>query len=94
MNKVKCVLFFLLIMIQIPLWFGAKGWINVARLKHRLHLQEVVNAANVLRNIQLKAEVMSLRQGNGMRNSAVEELARNELGLVQKNEISIQVFEN
>lgn len=94
MNKVGYMLIFVLITMQLSLWGGGNGWMEVSRLGQQLHTQLASNALDALRNKQLMGEVESLRKEKAIRNSAVEERARNELGMIKGNEIFIQLIEN
>jgi cell division protein FtsB len=75
--------------IQTPLWFGKGGWLRVWELDRRVAAQREVNEAQRARNAALEAEVRDLKQGY----AAIEERARNELGMVRDDEIFFQVVE-
>ncbi len=79
----------LLILIQYPLWFGKGGWLRVSDLSHQLDLALAKEQQLKARNAQLASEVQDLKEGTG----AVEERARNELGLIKENEIFVQVVD-
>ncbi len=59
-------------------------------MKQHLATQEQTNREAQLRNDQLLSEVRDLQQGLDM----VEELARQELGMVKPNEIFVQIAQN
>jgi cell division protein FtsB len=79
----------LIVLIQYPLWFGKGGWLRVAELEREVQAQRDRNAALTARNAVMDAEVRDLKDGL----SAVEELARFELGMVRKDEVFFQVVE-
>ena len=56
-------------------------------LNHQIDAQKKINADNQIRNNVLNAEVTDLKQGF----SAIEERARNELGMIKQDEIFFQV---
>lgn len=78
----------LLLMVHGELWFGRYGVPRVAELRERLEAQEATNAVARERNERLAAEVRDLKEGLEM----VEERARFELGMIQPNEIFVQVM--
>lgn len=87
MRTVTLILFVFLILLQFKLWFGEGGFREVARLETRVEQQRQQNTDLLQRNAQLQAEVEDLRE----RLEAVEERARNELGLVKPDEQFYQV---
>lgn len=87
MRIVTLILFILLILLQIKLWLGEGGFREVARLETRVEAQRQQNGDLLQRNAELQAEVEDLRE----RLDAVEERARNELGLIKPDEKFYQV---
>jgi len=87
MRIVILILFVILIMLQFKLWLGEGGVREVARLEERVETQELKNDELLQRNERLQAEVEDLRD----RLDAVEERARNELGLIKPEEEFYQV---
>ncbi len=83
---VPSLLLFLLVIVHAQLWFGRGSVPQVNALKQQLAEQVRHNEASQLRNEQVANEVRDLREGLGM----VEELARQELGMVRPNEIFVQ----
>ena len=81
------VLFFLIVVLQYPLWFGKGGWLRVWDMDQQLEAQQDVNQKLELRNSGLDAEVRDLKNGY----EAIEERARFELGLVKPGEVFVQV---
>lgn len=87
MRIVTLILFVLLILLQFKLWLGEGGFREVARLEARVENQRQQNEDLLQRNAELQAEVEDLRE----RLDAVEERARNELGLIKPAEQFYQV---
>ena len=87
MRVVTLILFILLILLQFKLWLGEGGFREVARLEARVENQREQNDDLLQRNAELQAEVEDLRE----RLDAVEERARNELGLIKPAEQFYQV---
>ncbi|QHE87021.1 septum formation initiator family protein [Hydrogenophaga sp. BPS33] len=84
---IPALLIGLLVIVHAQLWFGRGSLPRVASLKQQLATQELANRDAQLRNDQLVSEVRDLQEGLGM----VEELARQELGMVRPNEIFVQI---
>jgi len=87
MRIVILILFVILIMLQFKLWLGDGGFREVTRLEERVETQQLRNGELLQRNERLQAEVEDLRD----RLDAVEERARNELGLIKPAEEFYQV---
>jgi len=87
MRIVTLILFIVLILLQFKLWLGEGGFREVARLETRVEEQRQQNGDLLQRNAELQAEVEDLRE----RLDAVEERARNELGLIKPDEKFYQV---
>ncbi|HET6592739.1 MAG TPA: cell division protein FtsB [Xanthomonadales bacterium] len=87
MRVLLAVLLFVLVALQVKLWFGEGGYRDVQRLAERVEQQAAENEALAQRNRELQAEVEDLRQGL----EAIEERARSELGLIKQNEEFYQV---
>lgn len=79
----------LLLLIQYPLWLGKGSWFRVREVDQQIHAQREVNRRLQERNAALEAEVQDLKVGL----EAIEERARNELGMVKRDEIFFQVVE-
>lgn len=87
MRLVTLILFVLLVLLQFKLWLGEGGFREVARLESHVEEQHQKNEELLQRNAELQAEVEDLRE----RLDAVEERARNELGLIKPDEQFYQV---
>ena len=74
-------------LLQYKLWLGEGGFREVSRLEQRVDNQVEKNHQLQQRNNELQAEVEDLRE----RLDAVEERARNELGLIKEDEEFYQV---
>lgn len=86
---ISTILFALLLLLQYPLWFGKGGMLRVSDLQQQLDEQRQVNEGLRLRNQQLEGDVRSLTEGV----EAIEERARNDFGMIKKDEIFIQLIE-
>lgn len=81
------ILVVLLLLLQYRIWFGQSSVPKVIALQHKLHKQLQSNKKLELRNQTLVAEVQDLQSGH----QALEERARNELGMIKKGETFYQV---
>lgn len=77
----------LLLALHAQLWFGRGSVPQVAQLKRDLAAQLQANEDAQRRNAQVASELSDLQEGLEM----VEELARQELGMVKPNEIFVQI---
>jgi len=75
---------------QYALWFGDGGAREVAVLQNKIESRETKIIQIQERNISLSAEVTDLEKGL----EAVEERARNLIGLIKKDEIFFRINEN
>lgn len=87
---IPALLIALLLVVHAQLWSGRGSVPQVASMKQQLATQEQANRDAQLRNDQLANEVRDLQEGVEM----VEELARQELGMVKPNEIFVQIAQN
>lgn len=79
----------LFITLQLTLWFGEGGLAEVRQLRLQIEQQQAENVRLNERNAALEAEVKDFKQGLG----AIEERARNELGMIKKGETFFQIIE-
>ena len=77
----------LLLVLHAQLWFGRGSVPQVNRMKTELSVLNLVNREAQQRNDRLANEVRDLQEGLGM----IEELARQDLGMVRPNEIFVQI---
>lgn len=89
MRILPLLLLLALVLIQYPLWFGKGGWMRVWEMEAQVDAQRALNDGLRLRNAALEAEVRDLQNGT----DAIEERARQELGLVSRDEIFVQIVE-
>lgn len=89
MKWLSIFLVLLLVTLQFTLWFGDDSLAEVWQLRQQINAQKDENKQLQERNAALEAEVKDLKQGL----AAVEERARNELGMVKKDEMFFQVVE-
>jgi cell division protein FtsB len=75
--------------LQYRLWISDDGVHSVLGLKRSVAAQAAENATFVRRNGQLAAEVKDLKEGL----AALEERARNDLGMIGSNETFFQVVD-
>ncbi|MFN3830262.1 MAG: cell division protein FtsB [Tepidimonas ignava] len=83
---VTLLLLALLALVQAQMWLGRASVADVAALRRQVAEAEQANEAARQRNERLAAEVRDLREGL----ETVEEIARQELGMVKPNEIFVQ----
>ena len=77
----------LLVIVQAQLWFGRGSLPQVNEMRKELAQLEMDNRNAQQRNSQIANEVRDLQEGLEM----VEELARQDLGMVKPNEIFVQI---
>lgn len=82
MRWLNICLLLLLIGLQSRLWIGAGSWAQVAALNRDIEQQRQRNERLLNRNQLLEGEVISLKSGL----DAIEERARNELGMLKRGE--------
>ena len=83
------VLLLLVIGLQYRLWISDDGVRSVFSLKRSVAAQLAENGTLVRRNDQLFAEVKDLKEGM----AALEERARNDIGMIGANETFFQVVD-
>ena len=83
------VLLVLIVWLQYKLWQGEGSWTAEQELKVQVEEQRSANAKLKERNAALEAEVADLKSGE----TAVEERARSELGMVKPGETFYRVVE-
>jgi len=79
----------LIVLLQWPLWIGKGSWLKVWQIESQLADQRKSNEKLKVRNAALDAEVRDLKTGT----DAIEERARNELGMVRPEEVFFQVLD-
>ena len=89
MKNLLLLLVLLLVYLQYRLWFGDGSLQDVWELHQDVELQRHENVELRERNAALEAEVTDLQQGL----DAIEEHAREDLGMVKQGETFYQVVE-
>lgn len=89
MKKLLLLLIFLIVYLQYRLWFGDGSLQDVWELHQEVEMQRQQNIELRERNAALQAEVTDLQQGL----DAIEEHAREDLGMVKEGETFYQVIE-
>ena len=87
MRILIAVLIVILLVLQYKLWMGKGGYLDARKLEQELIQQRAKNEELVARNRMLQAEVEDLKKGL----AAIEERAREELGMIQEGETFFQI---
>ncbi|MCE9686556.1 MULTISPECIES: cell division protein FtsB [Shewanella] len=87
MKRFLLVLIVLLSLLQYRLWLGGNSLPGYLGLQKQIHGQQLGNAKLAARNQVLREEITDLRSGT----EALEERARNELGMVKQGETFYRV---
>ncbi len=82
MRWLNIFLLLILLGLQYRLWVGAGSWADVAALDRKIEQQQEKNERLMARNQLLEGEVISLKSGL----DAIEERARNDLGMIKRDE--------
>ena len=90
MRWISLILAALILLLQYPLWLGKGGWLKVWDIDRQVTAQKQANQQTQVRNALLDAEVRDLKQGT----EAIEERARNELGMIKRDEVFFQIVGN
>ena len=78
----------LLVLLQYPLWLGEGGWLRVWQSQRELAGQQAIVRQLRARNEALSVEIIDLREAR----DALEERAREQLGMVRDGEILVRVI--
>ena len=76
-----------IVLLQYPLWLGEGGWLKVRERAQKIDTQQVLNHRLQTRNAGVVAELNDLKQGR----DAIEERARNDLGMIAPDEWFVRV---
>lgn len=82
MRVLNITLVILLAGMQYRLWHGPGSWAQITSLSRDIETQREHNGHLVARNQMLSGEVLSLKSGV----EAIEEHARNDLGMIKRGE--------
>lgn len=88
MRLLTLLLLVVLALLQYRLWFGQNSVADYYRQQEELRNQQASNLELEKRNRLLRADVTDLQQGL----DAIEERARNELGLIRDDEVFFRLF--
>ena len=83
-------LLILLVWFQYALWVGKNGVLDYQDVRQDIVIQKEVNERLKARNSAMFAEIDDLREGL----DAVEERARNQLGLIKEDETFYRILED
>ena len=89
MRYLFLALLVLLLLLQFRLWVGEGSFAEVLNLRQDVEEQQAENTRLRERNEALDAEVKDLKQGL----DAIEERAREELGMIKEDEVFYQIIE-
>ncbi|MGQ5522506.1 cell division protein FtsB [Chitinimonas sp. PSY-7] len=89
MRLLALILASCVVLLQWPLWIGKGSWLKVWQIENQLFEQKKQNQKLQARNNALEAEVRDLKTGT----DAIEERARNELGMVRQDEVFFQILD-
>ena len=78
-----------LLLLQYRLWFGKNSWPDYLVLKQEITTQPLANNALKNKNTLRYREIDDLQSGL----AAIEERARNELGLIKEDEVFFRIIE-
>lgn len=87
MRTLIAILLVVLAALQYRLWFGQLSVTDYLRQQEEIATQQASNQELMKRNRMLLADVNDLRQGQ----EAIEERARNELGLIAEDEVFFRI---
>lgn len=90
MRVLTAVLIITLLLLQYRLWLGKNSVPDYYALTDEVARQEIENAKLLKRNKILYADIDDLKSGV----EAIEERARNELGMVKENETFFRIVPN
>lgn len=87
MKMILGALIVLLVLLQYEFWFSDGGIKTVWQMQKSIEKQDKINEQLDQRNQLLISEINDLQNGN----SAIEAHARNDLGMIKKDEIFYQI---
>jgi cell division protein FtsB len=90
LNVIAVLLFTVLIFMQYRLWFQSGGVLDMLKMKNALVAQKETNERLKKNNDELVFQIQRLQNSK----DAAEARARNELGMVKKNETFYQVVKS
>ena len=81
---------FMLVIMQFMLWTGEGSMIDFFSLQRSINNQIAENQTLIERNAALTGDVIDLKEGS----EAIEERARNEMGMIKQDEVFYQVVKD
>ena len=87
MRLLTVLLLVVLCWLQYDFWLGKKGMMDYLAARDNVAIQQQANAELKQRNQQMYAEIHDLHRGQ----EAVEERARNELGMIKPGETFFRI---
>lgn len=87
MKMIFCALTILLLLLQYEFWFSDGGMRTVWQMRHNIAKQSAINEALDKRNALLISEIKDLQNSH----QAIEVRARNDLGMIKKDEVFYRV---
>lgn len=90
MKSIIAALVVLFLVLQYQLWFASGGLLSAWSAKEEIEKQKIINARYEKRNKHLEINIKALKHGK----DALEEHARNDLGMVKKDETFYQVVKS
>ncbi|ELR65374.1 Cell division protein DivIC (FtsB) [Photobacterium marinum] len=87
MRLLTLALLVVLSWLQYDFWLGKNGMMDYMAVKENVAIQQQANAELLQRNQQMYAEIHDLHRGQ----EAVEERARNELGMIKPGETFFRI---
>ncbi|BEU02484.1 cell division protein FtsB [Agarivorans sp. OAG1] len=88
MRSFKILLILIVLLLQYQLWFGKNSLNDYFALREEVTKHDLANQELAQRNSVLVAEIADLRSGL----DAVEEHARNELGMIKQGETFYRII--
>ncbi|WP_286235068.1 cell division protein FtsB [Thalassotalea sediminis] len=88
MRVITGILLIFLVMLQYRLWFGKNSVPDYLALEDEIARQQADNNKLIRRNKLLYADTDDLKSGV----EAIEERARNELGMIKENETFVRII--
>ncbi len=89
MKALAAVLLIMMLVLQYRLWVGEGSFAELRHLQSRVQAQQLENEELQERNAALEIEVLNLKEGL----EAVEERARNDLGMIRDDETFYLIVE-
>ncbi|MFQ3230638.1 MAG: cell division protein FtsB [Reinekea sp.] len=89
MRLIQVALLVLIVMLQYRFWFAENGYTDRKRLESNIAAAQFDLSVIQQKNANLEAKVTDLKNGTG----AIEELARQNLGLIKPGETFIMINE-